>query len=180
MARKGRETAGGLFHITCHSVWSSDLFRDDVDRMDLLAELATTIADWNWTCLSYCLMTSHLHLIVEVGEGTLAAAMQRLNTRYARRFNARHGLRGHVFGSRYGSNPIRDEEHLLAAVRYVARNPVEAGLCTSPGDWPWSSYAGTVGLAEPSSFVDADRILRSLGGSRTAAIAELRKYVETG
>jgi putative transposase len=32
-----------------------------------------------------------------------------------------------------------DEEHLLAAGRYVELNPVRAGLCNRAGDWPWSS-----------------------------------------
>lgn len=34
-----------------------------------------------------------------------------------------------------------DECHLLAAARYVERNPVRARLCTSTQDWPWSSAA---------------------------------------
>ena len=32
-----------------------------------------------------------------------------------------------------------DEDHLLAAFRYVALNPVKAGLVAQPQDWPWSS-----------------------------------------
>jgi putative transposase len=32
-----------------------------------------------------------------------------------------------------------DETHLLAAVRYLAFNPVRARLCAEPGAWEWSS-----------------------------------------
>lgn len=32
-----------------------------------------------------------------------------------------------------------DERHLLAAARYIERNPVRGKLCATPGDWPWSS-----------------------------------------
>jgi putative transposase len=32
-----------------------------------------------------------------------------------------------------------DERHLLAAARYVERNPVRARLCVRPQEWPWSS-----------------------------------------
>jgi putative transposase len=35
-----------------------------------------------------------------------------------------------------------DEVHLLAAARYVERNPVRAKLCAAPRDWPWSSARG--------------------------------------
>jgi putative transposase len=34
-----------------------------------------------------------------------------------------------------------DERHLLAAARYVERNPVRARLCARPQDWPWSIAA---------------------------------------
>lgn len=170
--------AAGLFHITCHSVWTTDLFRDDVDRLALLGEVATIVAGPAWTCLAFCLMTTHYHLILEVGEGTLPTGMKRVNSRYACRYNSRHRLRGHVFGGRYGSRRLATDGHLLATFAYVARNPVEAGLCRSPTEWPWSSYAGTVGLGEPQSFVDASRVICSFGGTREIAIARLRAYVE--
>ena len=32
-----------------------------------------------------------------------------------------------------------DEPHLLAATRYIALNPVVAGLVSRAEDWPWSS-----------------------------------------
>ena len=32
-----------------------------------------------------------------------------------------------------------DEDHLMAAFRYVARGPVKAGLTVAAADWPWSS-----------------------------------------
>ena len=32
-----------------------------------------------------------------------------------------------------------DEAHLCAAFRYVALNPVRAGLVAKAQDWPWSS-----------------------------------------
>jgi putative transposase len=178
VARKRRDTSAGLFHITCHSVWTTDLFRDDVDRLALLGEIASAVVGAAWTCLIVCLMTTHYHLILEVGEDTLPTGMQRVNTRYACRYNSRHRLRGHVFGGRYTSRRLATDAHLLAAFAYVARNPVEAGLCRSPGEWPWSSYAGTVGLNEPHSFVDADRVVRSFGGTREIAVARLRAYVE--
>jgi putative transposase len=178
MARRHRDAAPGLFHVTCHSVWTRDLFRDDLDRLGLLRELAAAVTDFAWTCLEFCLMTNHLHLLLEVGEDSLPAGMQRLNTRYACGFNQRHELRGHVFGRRYGSRRLETDGHLVAAFAYVARNPVEAGLCASPEQWPWSSYGETVGLTERSSFVDPSRVVRFFGGSSETAISRLRAYVE--
>jgi len=33
---------------------------------------------------------------------------------------------------------VRGEPHLLATARYIELNPVAAGLCTAPEDWPWT------------------------------------------
>ena len=72
---------------------------------------------------------------------------------YAWRFNRRHSGKGHSFESRYGSSLIADERHLLAAVRYIAQNPVRAGLTSSPLGWRWSSYAPTIGVRPCPPFL---------------------------
>lgn len=178
MARARRDTAAGIFHVTGHSVWASQLFRDDIDRLAYLRELPRVIAAFEWSCLGYCLMTSHVHLLFEVPADTLAEGMQQLHTRYACQFNQRYELRGHVFGGRYGANRIDTDAHLLSAFAYVMRNPVEAGLCSRPEEWAWSSYAATIGLAPAPSFVDTQRILSLLGAERGSALRRLREYVE--
>jgi putative transposase len=57
---------------------------------------------------------------------------------YARRFNARHGLFGHVFSERFSARVIDTEEYLFDACDYVLLNPVNAGLCERVEEWPWS------------------------------------------
>jgi hypothetical protein len=123
-------------------------------------------------------MRTHYHLILDVPQGALPRGMQSLNFRYAINFNQRHAMRGHVQFARYGSVRIADESQLLTTFRYVARNPVEARLCTSPADWPWNSYGSAVGLAEPHSFVDPNRVLRCYDEVDELAAAQLRAYVE--
>jgi REP element-mobilizing transposase RayT len=83
-------------------------------------------------------MTTHYHLVVELREVRLSRAIQYLNGVYARRFNARHGLRDHVFGERFASTPIESEEHLQHAIAYALENPVRAGLVPAYEDWEWS------------------------------------------
>jgi REP-associated tyrosine transposase len=116
--------------------------------------------------------------VLEVEDGALPRGMQSLNFRYAVNFNQRYAMRGHVQFERYGSVRIEDETHLRTAYRYVARNPVEARLCASPADWPWSSYGAAVGLAEPHAFVDPKRVLRCFGEIDELASARLRDFVE--
>jgi REP element-mobilizing transposase RayT len=178
MGRTQRDTAAGIFHVYTHCVWSSPtLFRDDIDRMNWLRHLARVTATVGWTCMAYCALTSHHHLLVEVGDGVLPIGMHRLNLAHARDFNRRHGLRGHVQFQRYGSSRIRTEEQLLDRFAYIALNPVRAGLCARPEDWPWSSYRLTVDPAAEPSFVDASRVLACFADELDPRAA-LRRYVE--
>jgi hypothetical protein len=123
-------------------------------------------------------MRTHYHLMLEVPDNTLPVGMQSLNFRYAIEFNQRHGMRGHVQFARYGAVRMTSDSHLLTAYRYIARNPVEAGLCGTCAEWPWSSYAACIGLVEPHSFVDPTRVLQSLNPVRELAAAQLRAFVE--
>jgi REP-associated tyrosine transposase len=174
-----RDTTAGIFHVYTHCVWASrHLYRDDLDRTVFLRRLAEVTKKTEWTCIGFCLMQSHYHLIVAVADGVLPVAMHSLNLGYARDFNRRHGLRGHVQFRRYGARRIDSDSGLLACFRYVMRNPVTAGLCDSPCDWPWSSYRGTVGLEPPHTFVDPDRVYDCFDGSLERRIAQLRAYVE--
>ncbi len=147
--------------------------------MRFLRELAGATARVAWRCLAYCLMGTHYHLILDVDADALPRGMHALNFRYAAGFNARHRMKGHVHGTRYNANRIDDETSLLSRFKYVARNPVEAGLCASPEDWPWSSYAATVGLTVAQPFVTDELVMRCLDGPREIALGRLRRYVET-
>jgi REP-associated tyrosine transposase len=174
-----RDTRAGTFHIYTHSLWAVPaLYRDDVDRAEFLRLLARVSDRPGWTCVSYCLMTSHYHLIVHVEEAVLPTAMQALNHPYACNYNKRYGLRGHVQFRRYGSRRIEDEEDMIRTYKYVANNPVEAGLCSKASEWPWSSFAGAVGLAEASSFVDPSLVLRCFDWPTADPRAALRAEVE--
>ena len=175
-----RDLAAGLFYITCHSGWDGVLFRDDLDRVNYLGQLATAISRADLVCVAVVLMTTHAHLILEVDDDALADTMQRLNFEYAVGFNRRHRRRGHVFGGRYGSSRLADDSYLLACYRYVVLNPVEAGLAERPEDWRWSSYSDAIGLSADYPYVNPARVLGCLGGAPEIARARLRQLVEEG
>ena len=178
MPRPPRDTSAGLFHVFTHCVWAArEYFRDDVDRMTFIRELARVTKAFEWTCIGYCLMRSHYHLLVRVENGVLPRAMQSLNWRYAMSYNARHFMRGHTQFNRYGARRVAEID-LVERYRYVARNPVKAGLCENPAQWRWSSYPGTIGLVPAQPFVDDAELLACFDAPPELAIAELRKAVE--
>jgi len=90
---------------------------------------------------AYCLMDNHVHWVVTPERETaLAETFREVHGRFGEEFNRTHSAIGHVFQARFFSCPL-DDEHLWAAVRYVERNPVRAGMVAHAEDYPWSSAA---------------------------------------
>ena len=151
MGRPHRCQEPGYYHVTQRGVAREIVYLDDADRELFLWLLKRTVRRYAWTLHAYCLMSNHVHLVVQLREPTLASGMQYLTGIYGRRFNERHDRRWHLFQDRYRSAIVESEEHFARALRYVALNPVQAGLCERPEDWRWSSQSplGDRGLAPP-------------------------------
>ena len=155
MGHKHRiEVPGGLFHVTARGNAQDVIFRDDLDYIDFVRGLAEEASRHEWQCHSFCLMPNHYHLLLETPQPNLGTGMLRLNGAYARRFNARHRRVGHVFQGPYRAQVVKRDEHLLEVCRYIALNPVRAGLCTEPASWPWSSYGGGHSFVETALIQD--------------------------
>ena len=126
-----------LSHVTLRGNGKQTIFLDDVDYSTFPRMLMAVKAQFAWLIHTYCLMPNHYHLVVET-EQPLSKAMHVLNGRYARRFNKRHGRTGHLFEGPYDAKPVDSDEYFTECLRYVADNPVRAGLCGIAADWPWS------------------------------------------
>ena len=131
-----------MFHITSRGNRRQAIYRDDLDRELFLRLFRGVTRRQRWKSLAYCLMTNHFHLVIETPTESLSKGMHQLNGVYARKFNERHILDGHLFESRFRSTSVESEEHFEEVLRYIALNPVRAGLCEHPSDWPWSSFQG--------------------------------------
>lgn len=138
----------GPYHVTASGAGGTHIFREDLDRTEFLRALDITASRHEWRLLVYCLMGTHYHLLLEAKADALPAAMQWLNSVYARGFNKRYDRRGHLFGARYDTWLMRDQQHFDATVRYVLNNPVRAGLCKRAEEWRWSYAAPELGGLE--------------------------------
>ena len=176
MARKLREeVVDGIQHVWARGNDRQVIFRDDRDRVLYLALLALTVAEVRWRLLVFCLMDNHAHLLVQTPEANLGRGVQRLHGLYGRKFNDRHDRVGHVFQGRFGSKLILDDEQLLTVVRYIQRNPVEAGLCRVASEWKWSSHRAVLDGTAPK-WLDRPRLLSffgAMGGDPRAVYADL-------
>ncbi|HET7567353.1 MAG TPA: hypothetical protein VFJ91_05135 [Gaiellaceae bacterium] len=167
-----RDLSPGLHHVWVNATGNWAYFLDDVDRTAWLRRLVQVLEQHGWTCIAFCQLTTHYHMIVSVPDGSLAAGMQFLSREYSKDFNARHDRYGQLVRRRYGSRRIVDGKDLVGVYIYVVLNPVEAGLCPRGEDWRWSSYATTLGLSRDFEFVDASLVLAEVGGS-TETLREL-------
>jgi REP element-mobilizing transposase RayT len=140
---------GAIYHVFTRTRPDLPLFVDDIERQLFLKLLAGTVAQRRWSCLAYCLMGTHVHLIVRTPAADLDAGMQSVLSSFAIRLNTRRETRGPVFGGRYGCRLIEHERYLSEVLRYVVLNPVRAGLCAQPSQWPWSSHLALAGHAAP-------------------------------
>ena len=172
--------AGGLYHVTARSNVGRTVFRDDDERAQFLALLELGVIRRGWSCRSYCLLSTHYHLLVATPEPDLSLGMQYVNGRYAQWANWNRSERSHVFEGRFKAVLVETESHALEVLRYIALNPVRAGLVRSPEAWPSSSFRALLGWERPLGFLDVDGVLAELGESKTTARRRLRAFVRDG
>lgn len=105
-------------------------------------------------------MPNHVHLeLLPDHIDALRAALSKVHRAYAGRIHAREQRTGHFWQGRFGCVAM-DEPHLLAALRYVAMNPVRARLVSRAEDWRWSSVHALLdpkrgdGLTETAPVLD--------------------------
>jgi len=138
-----------------------DVFHSEGDRREYLGMLGEEIARHCVSILAWCLMTNHVHFVaVPQKKASLARAFGSAHRRYTRMKNFAVGVRGYLFQGRFDSC-VLDENHLIAAARYVEMNPVRAGLVTDPWEYPWSSARFHMRIVEDDALV-TDRTLLGL------------------
>lgn len=125
-------------------------------------------------------MTNHYHLLIETPSPTLSRGMRDLDGFDGQAFNRRHRRPGHVFQGRFKAILVERDAHLLELCRYIVLNPVRARMVRHAGDWPWSSYAATAGLAEAPPWLATDWLLSQFGADHEQARAAYRDFVAAG
>ncbi len=174
------DISGATHHIAALAVEKELVFREPADRRRLLALFEAIVDLYEWNCGAFCLMGTHFHLIVRTPKPNLSRGIQHLCGVYAQWFNWKYGRRGHLFGRRFGSVHIVTNAHLLEAHRYVALNPVRAGLCKRPESWRWGSFRALAGLESGPPFLDIDSVLDLFAIRREVAQSAFRRFVEAG
>jgi len=168
-----------LHHVRVRGVEQRNIFLDDIDRNDLLRRLEYLCEAHGAVVVAWCLMENHFHLAIRTGHKPLSKTMSGLLTGYAMHFNRRHKRSGHLFQNRYKSTIVEEERYLLALVRYIHRNPIEAQIVRDIQGlkaYPWCGFGALMG--EPvRPFQDVDFVLSQFARTRAAARKHLASFM---
>jgi putative transposase len=183
MPRQPRlDLPGLLYHVIARGIERREIFGDDRDRETFVDRLGELMTESDAKLYAWCLLSNHFHLVLKSGERPLAWIMRRLMTGHAVRYNLRPERSGHLFQNRYKSIVVEEEPHLLELIRYVALNPVRAGLVHSAEEldqYRWSGHGVLVG-ARRESWQEAEEVLARFARRRREAVARYRQYVIDG
>jgi len=178
MARLARVVAANCpHHITQRGNRRQQTFFSEDDYRAYLNLLAEWCGKHEVRIWAYCLMPNHVHLIVVPPTAdALGRAIGEAHRRYTRRVNFRKGRRGHLWQGRFASFAMAGR-HVLAAARYVERNPVKAKLVRSAAAWPWSSAAAHVS-GKSDGIAETNWLAKRIAGWVCTWAAHLRKADE--
>ena len=177
MARKPRlHVDGGVYHVILRGNGGQDIFFAKQDRRAFYRLIAEGCRRFAYRVHGFCLMTNHVHLVIQVGATPLSRPMQNLCFRYGRWVNRRKRRTGHVFQGRYKALLVEADSYLLELVRYVHLNPVRASLVSAAEDYPWSGHRAYLGL-EDVPWLTTDWVLSQFGRREAGARSRYRSFV---
>ena len=180
MARKTRlHYPGACYHIILRGNAGQDIFFAEQDRSRFLFLLQEGVERYKHRIHGYCLMTNHVHLLMQVGEIPLSRILQNVCFRYTGYINRRLNRTGHLFQGRYKAILIDIDSYLLELIRYIHNNPVRAKMVKAPEDHPWSSHGAYLGNHRVP-WLTTDWVLAQFSNKRKAAICSFKYFVGKG
>ena len=164
MARKRRVfVPHGSVHVIQRGNNRGAIFGDHRDYAHFLDLLKLAASYHAFDVHGFALMTTHVHLLATPqNAAALSRTMKDCCGQYAQNFNRAYSRIGTAWNGRYKDIHVDDERQWLTCLRYIERNPLEAGMVTDPGDYMWSSYR-THAFGEECSWLTPHPLYLALG-----------------
>lgn len=142
------------YHITQRGSYHHNIFQDDEDRLKYLSWIDEYSKKYHLSIFAYCLMDNHVHFIATPQqEDSLAGALGIAHIRYSQYINRKRKASGSLWQGRFYSCTL-NKSHLKAAIRYVEKNPVRAGIVKKAWQWKWSSAAVHIGKGNQIIYLE--------------------------
>jgi len=165
------------YHVMNRGRRGESVFLDKPDYVMFVELLKEVVDMYKVRVAAYCLIPNHYHLLIQTPGGDLARCMRHLNGIYTQRFNRAHHFDGQLFRGRYKSILVDGDSYLLELVRYIHRNPLEAGLVRELNKYVWSSHKGYLSNAKKWNWLHKSFILSLFAKDRKKGINTYRKFV---
>jgi REP element-mobilizing transposase RayT len=112
----------------------------DARAADIVRDALLHFDGERYGLIAWCVMPTHVHVLIERKDGwTVSSVVHSWKSFTANAINRLLGLRGSFWAREYYDRLMRDADQGEATLAYIENNPVKAGLCQLPEDWPWSS-----------------------------------------
>ena len=178
MPRKPRlHFPGAVYHVILRGNSGQDIFFDSSDRTRFFLLLQETVERFEHRIHAFCLMTTHVHLAIQVCDVPLSRIMQNIGFRYTQYINRKYKRTGHLFQGRYKPLLIDADSYLLELIRYIHLNPVRAGMVQRPAEYIWSSHSIYLGAHRPP-WLCVDWALAQFAGTSDLAADRFKAFVD--
>ena len=157
MPRKARVISKTkIYHIILQGINQQIIFEDEDDFQYFLEVLSKCKELCGYKIFAYCLMSNHIHLLMEEGTEPLATIFKRICDRFIYWYNRKYERIGPLFQGRFRSEPVETESYFLTVVRYIFQNPVKAGVVSAVHQYKWCNYPAYCGK---NDFTDTNKVL---------------------
>ncbi len=164
MPRLPRISLEGLvYHIIQRGNNRQNVFREPEDFESYLHVLKRFKKKYSFKLYCYCLMSNHVHFIIEPTQAkTLSKIIQSITLSHIRLYHSKYSSSGHLWQGRFKNPIIQADNYLLQCLKYIELNPVRAGIVKTPQEYKWSSYAFHAAGKDDMRILDKDVVYSSL------------------
>ena len=156
-ARKQSEC--NIYHVMLRGINRQDIFEEAEDYGKMLRLLKEYQQVCGYSLYAYCLLSDHMHLLLQPGDEPLEKIFRRLGAKYVYWFNTKYDRSGPLFQDRYKSEPVNNDGYFLTVIRYIHMNPVKAGQCKQPANYAYSSFSNYF----TNELIDSEPVLNQMG-----------------
>jgi putative transposase len=165
------------YHVMNRGRRGEPIFVVRKDYLAFIGLLKETGEMFNVRVGAYCLLPNHYHMLIQTPDANLSRFMRHMNGVYTQRFNRFHQFDGQLFRGRYKSILVDEDTYLLELIRYIHRNPLEAGLVERMDEYPWSTHKGYVSAAKQWNWLHKDFILSFFSSDRSQRRNRYKEFV---
>lgn len=163
------------WHVFFRGIRGTPLYCVDFDRSEYLALVRKHAREYGTEVRMYTLQETHPHFLMGGERTDVGRFFHRIHSKFARRFNRRHELKGHIFESDFRPLAIRSPEHRVNTFLYILLNPVKDYGIAHPSEYPWCGYRAIADPAAEADWLNPAPVLRTISPDPDEARAKIEQ-----